>query len=138
MKPVKKKYFTGNKKLKHVKMYEELNEGDGSNNPHSHGPKISGHGDGSNMPHSKNDDIDYCQKILEDTIKETMDKGGNGENMRCLEETAKRIDSNHQDAKVPQPGEPGWYTNTLVDAFKTFCKAFSEEEIKYNHYNDEK
>jgi hypothetical protein len=75
-----------------------------------------------------------CRKFLDDLLKRVEENGGNAVNMESLKEVANHIDDYHVD-NVPSVGEPGFYTNELVEEFKKFVRKFAEEEVKHNNIN---
>ena len=72
-----------------------------------------------------------CQDFLSAAIKGM--KSGNPENLTPLVELASTIDTYHQD-NDSYPGEPGWYSDVTVDAFKMLVfTIISDEESNTYH-----
>lgn len=72
-------------------------------------------------------------KYLNDTIKKTEKGGGNAINFDIVKELAMHIESYKHDAKIPAPGEPGYYSETTINLFTKLLDSMSKDEIEGNN-----
>lgn len=72
-------------------------------------------------------------KYLDNVIKKTEKGGGNAINFDMAKELANHIESYKHDAKIPPPGEPGYYSATTIELFTKLLDSMMKDEIEGNN-----
>lgn len=72
-------------------------------------------------------------KYWSDTVKKTERGGGNAMNFDMAKELANHIESYKHDAKIPPPGEPGYYSATTIELFTKLLDSMMKDEIEGNN-----